>query len=357
MNADQTLDRRTFLAGLASAGLAGSVSAGAATQPTAACWLDVAAPFVAIDPSQGLATSLLLTATCFGGVDGFSKTRDSTEYQILLYDNLGREIPLDNRGRLDVPAMRPTLVNLQERTGRDSFFGGAKIRVAPSVGQLPRAGDLFSAGFVRWDLPSNFDNIHAHPAAPQQMTGQFNYSMPFPALSEYHCAFALFNPGDEESYGTLRVVDRMGRTVALRKYELAPHRTMLFGMDDLKVAETPAEAFAIGPSREPRLRDGGTLVVKNDSSRVAFAYGGASVAFPGGRACEARAGHAVRAEEIVSSAGFCLYANAVQGIARGRAGAGVTSVFERQPLGGRSALAAAFCDDGRRNDRVGFESR
>jgi hypothetical protein len=272
MNADKTLDRRTFLAGLASAGLASSVAAGAATQPAAACWLDVAAPFVAVDPSQGLSTSLLLTATCFGGVDGFAHTRDSTEYQILLYDHLGREIPLDNGGRLDVPAMRPTLVNLQEKTGRDSFFGGAKIRVAPSPGQLPRAGDLFSAGFVRWDLPSNFDNIHAHPAAPQQMTGQFNYSMPFPALSEYHCAFALFNPGEEESYGTLRVVDRMGRTVAQRKYELAPHRTMLFGMDDLKVAETPAEAFAIAPSREPKLRGGGTLVVKNESSRVAFAY-------------------------------------------------------------------------------------
>jgi hypothetical protein len=273
MSADQqpAIDRRNFLASLASAGLASSVLA-PASQEQNSCWLDVAAPFVALDPAQGLSTSLLLTATCFGGVDGFSKTKDSTAYQIVIYDHTGREIPLDNAGRLDVPAMRPTLVDLQEKTGRDSFFGGAKVRVAPSPGQLPRAGDLFSAGFVRWDLPANFDNIHAHPAAPQQAIGRFNYSMPFPALSEYHCAFALFNPGDEESFGTLRVVDRMGRTVAQKKYELAPHRTVLYGMEDLSVAETPSEAFSIRPSRQPRLNGGGTLVVKNDSARVAFAY-------------------------------------------------------------------------------------
>jgi hypothetical protein len=271
-----TIDRRTFLASLASAGLASSfVPADADTRPAAneaPCWLDVAAPFIAVDPALQLSTSLLLTATCFAGADGYLKTKDSTEYQILLYDNMGREVALDNGGKLEVPAMRPTLVNLKESIGKDSFFGGAKVRVAPSPGQLPRAGDLFSAGFVRWDLPRNFDNIHAHPAAAQQMTGRFNYSMPFPALSEYHCAFALFNPGDDESYGTLRVADRMGKTVAKRKYKLAPHRTMLFEMEDLSPADSPGEALAITPLKQQKLRDGGTLVVKNDSTRVAFAY-------------------------------------------------------------------------------------
>jgi hypothetical protein len=271
------IDRRTFLASLASAGLASSfVAAKAADTKSvsteAPCWLDVAAPFVAVDPALQLSTSLLLTATCFAGADGYLKTRDSTDYQIILYDNMGREMPLDNAGKLEVPAMRPTLVNLKEKVGTNAFFGGAKVRVAPSPGQLPRAGDLFSAGFVRWDLPSNFDNIHAHPAAALQMTGRFNYSMPFPSLSEYHCAFALFNPGDDESYGTLRVADRMGRTVAQKKYSLAPHRTRLFGMQNLAEEASPGEALAITPLTEPKLRDGGTLVVQNESTRVAFAY-------------------------------------------------------------------------------------
>lgn len=271
-----TIDRRSFLASLASAGLGGSLAAAskpeAKAKPDSPCWLDVAAPFVALDPAQQLSTSLLLTATCFQGAAGFQKTGDSTQYQILLYDYSGREIPLDNGGKLDVQAMRPTLVDMKEATRRDAFYGGAKIRVAPSAGQMPRAGDLFSAGFVRWDMPANFDNIHAHPAAPQQMTGRFHYSMPFPALGEYHCAFALFNPGEEESFGTLRVVDRMGRTIAQKKYELAPHCTRLFAMQDLHMAESPGEAFAITPLTEPRLKDGGTLVVRNDSDRVAFAY-------------------------------------------------------------------------------------
>jgi hypothetical protein len=270
-----TIDRRTFLSGLT-----GSLVAAAAETPAAEkvppseppCWLDVAAPFIAVDPSQNLSTSLLLTATCFAGADGFRQTHDSTDYQILLYDHTGREIPLDNAGKFEVPAMRPTLIDLKERSGRDSFFGGAKVRVAPSPGQMPRAGDLFSAGFVRWDLPSNFDNIHAHPAAPQQAIGRFNYSMPFPALGEYHCAFALFNPSDAESFGTLRVANRMGQTVAQRKYLLTPHQTMLFTMQDLRPADSPGEAFALAPLSEPRLKDGGVLIVRNDSDRVAFAY-------------------------------------------------------------------------------------
>jgi hypothetical protein len=275
MQTATTIDRRTFLSGITGSLVAAAADTQAAEKVPPSeppCWLDVAAPFIAVDPSQNLATSLLFTATCFAGVDGFRKPQDSTDYQILLYDHSGREIPLDNAGKFDVPAMRPTLIDLKERSGRDSFFGGAKVRVAPSPGQMPREGDLFSAGFVRWDLPSNFDNIHAHPAAPQQAIGRFNYSMPFPALAEYHCAFSLFNPSDAESFGSLRVANRMGQTVAQRKYLLAPHQTMLFTMQDLRPADSPAEAFALAPLSEPRLKDGGVLVVRNDSDRVAFAY-------------------------------------------------------------------------------------
>jgi hypothetical protein len=96
--------------------------------------------------------------------------------------------------------------------------------------------------------------------------------MPLPALSEYHCAFALFNPNEEESYGEVRSVDRMGRTVVARKYLLRPHQTTLYTMADLRTAEAPGDALAIAPLNEPKLTDGGLVVVHNDSERVPFAY-------------------------------------------------------------------------------------
>ena len=273
-----TIDRRTFLSGLAGSFAATQAVSAAqqnlipSTVPPETCWLDVAAPFVSVDPAQKFNTEILLTATCFPGAEGFRETRYATEYQILLFDHSGKEIHLDNSGRLEIPAMRPTLLDMRQMSGRDSFFGGARIRVAPSPGQVPRAGDLFSAGFVRWDLPGNFDNVHAHPAAPQQAIGRFNYSMPFPALSEYHVAFSIFNPGDEESEGLLRVVDRLGRTAAQRRYQLRPHQTMLFSMAGLKQFETPSEAFAVAALDDPALKDGGAIVIRNETERVPFAY-------------------------------------------------------------------------------------
>jgi hypothetical protein len=206
-------------------------------------------------------------------VDGYRDSKNATEYQILLFEASGKEIPLDRGGKLEIPALRPTLLQMRDLAGRKSFFGGAKIRVAPSPNQVTRAGDLFSAGFVRWQLPTNFDNVHAHPAAPQQVDGRFNYSMPFPALSEYHCAFALFNPNEEETNGTVRVVDRLGRTIVSREFHLIPHQTILYGsLADLKYAANPGEMLAMKPNAEPKLADGGVVVVKNESPKVAFAY-------------------------------------------------------------------------------------
>src|SRR5579863_5934692 len=207
-----TIDRRAFLSSLAGSLFAASAEPqypATLNPPTTGetCWLDVAAPFVIADPALDLSTDILLTATCFPGADGYRESRYATDYQILLFDANGKEIPLDNAGKVEIPALRPKLVRVSDLVGRNAFFGGMKLRVAPSPHQVPRAGDLFSAGFVRWNLPRNFDNVHAHPAAPQQVIGRFNYSMPFPALSEFHCAFALFNPNEEESRGTVRVVD------------------------------------------------------------------------------------------------------------------------------------------------------
>jgi hypothetical protein len=271
-----TLDRRTFLASLAGSFIAGETLSAAPQKPqplpTGTCWLDVAAPFVIVDPSQQLTTDLLLTATCFPGIDGYKNSSFATDYQILLYDASGKEIKLDNSGKFSIPALRPTLLSMKELSGRDAFVGGAKIRLAPSPNQVPRAGDLFSAGFVRWNLPENFDNVHAHPAPPQQVIGRYNYSMPFPAMSEYHCAFALFNPNDEESYGVVRVLDRLGRTAVERKFSLHPHQTTLYTLADLHPVETAGEALAIRPLADSKLNDGGVVVVRNESERVPFAY-------------------------------------------------------------------------------------
>ena len=159
-----TIDRRTFLAGLAGSRLVGAgeaaqgspqyqyPEASSMTPPAAgACWLDVAAPLVVVDPAQQLTSDLLLTATCFPGIDGYKDSHYSTEYEILLFDAAGKEIQLDRGGRLNIPALRPTLVSMKDLSHRDKFFGGAKIRLAPSANQVARAGDLFSAGFMRWD--------------------------------------------------------------------------------------------------------------------------------------------------------------------------------------------------------------
>src|ERR1700757_3686030 len=101
------LDRRTFLSGLTGALAAAPAQARPVSAPEP-CWLDVAAPFVVSDPAQGLSTEILLTATCFPGVDGYRDSRYSTDYQVLLYDAAGKEIKLDNGGKFDVPAIRPT---------------------------------------------------------------------------------------------------------------------------------------------------------------------------------------------------------------------------------------------------------
>ena len=271
-----TLDRRAFLSSLTGSFLSASASPQHSAFPlspnSATCWLDVAAPFVVVDPTQELTTEVLLTATCFPGVEGYRNSHYGTQYQILLYDSSGKEIALDRGGKLEIPAMRPTLVKMRDVASKDAFYGGAKIRVAPSPDQVPRAGDLFSAGFVRWNLPHNFDNVHAHPAPPQQIYGHFNYSMPFPSLAEYHCAFALFNPNDDESYGLIRLVDPMGRTAVKRNFDLRPHQTTLYTMDGLKTAGSAAEALTIAPLRDQKLRDGGVIVVRNDSDKASFAY-------------------------------------------------------------------------------------
>jgi hypothetical protein len=281
------LDRRTFLGCLAGSLIVSSAQSFTGTIPFAAalkgqhpvtplapdvCWLDVAAPFVTTDPALGISTNFLLTASCFPGVDGFRDPKNQTAYQIQLYDASGRDIPLDRDGRFDIAALHTTMVDLQEIAHGKPFWGSGRIRLAPSAGQVNHAGDLFGAGFVRWQTESNFDNVHAHPAAPQQAMGHFNYSMPFPALSEYHCMFSLFNPNEIEAVGSIRVVDRLAQTVVERPFKLVPHQTMLYSLETLKNYDSPGEGLAISPLEEKKLSNGGVIIVHNTGEAVAFAY-------------------------------------------------------------------------------------
>lgn len=237
-----------------------------------ACWLDVAGPFVTADAKLGIATQMVLTATCFPGLDGYKDSNNQTAYQVILYDPKGNEIPLDNGGRYDIPALHTTLIDVNEISHGKTFWGGARIRTAPSAGQVGHAGDLFSAGFMRWQTDSNFDNVHAHPAAPQQAIGHFNYSMPLPPMSDYHLMFTLFNPNDIASVGSVRVVDRMAQTIVERPYNLPPHQMVLYSLEDLTNYENPGEGLAITPLKEKRLADGGVVVVHNTTEAVSFAY-------------------------------------------------------------------------------------
>ncbi len=291
----QPIDRRTFLSGLAGSFVGASAlalrapvlsasqypekSAPARTAADRSCWLDVAAPFVVEDAGLGIGTELLLTATCFPGIDGYSDARFGTEYEVLLYDAQGREVNTAGAGRMLISSMRPTVVRTSEllgHTGRATnapgFWGSARVRLAPRGPNTTHAGDLFSAGFVRWNTPQNFDNVHAHPAAPAQARGRFYYSMPFPSLEEYHCAFALFNPSEDLSEGWLRLVNPLGQTVVERRYKLRPRQTTLYSLGDLKPAASPGEALAISAAPSNGARQGGVVAVVNQTEAVAFAY-------------------------------------------------------------------------------------
>lgn len=276
------LDRRTFLASLTGSlaaattaplsGLAQQYPEKAAPLVTGKrCWLDVAAPFVVVDPKLGINTEILLTATCFPGVSGFRDSQYSTTYEVELFDARGKAINLGSARRTSIHAMRPTVMRMDQVLDRKSFWGSARIRLAPEGNQVTHAGDLFSAGFVRWNTPQNFDNVHAHPAAPAQARGKFFYSMPFPSLDQYHCAFALFNPNDDESAGVVRLADRMGRTVVERRYRLRPHQTVLYSLGTLSEVDSPAQALGIAPPPTSAARGGGVVAVINDTEAVSFA--------------------------------------------------------------------------------------
>jgi len=238
-----------------------------------ACWLDVAAPFMVQDSALGINTELLLTATCFPGVEGFRNAGAGTDYELLLFDGTGQPVDTGRNGKLQISPLHPTILRMSDVVGPGkNFWGSGRLRLAPHGTGVAHAGDLFSAGFVRWSTATNFDNVHAHPAAPKQARGKFFYSMPFPPLSEFHCAFALFNPSPDDSVGVVRLMLPSGEMFLERKYKLRPQQTILYSLADLSTVDSPRDALAIAPPPENALRNGGVVAVVNESEAVAFAY-------------------------------------------------------------------------------------
>jgi len=119
--------------------------------------------------------------------------------------------------------------------------------------------------------------------------------MPFPALSDYECTVALFNPYDAHSIGHLVMRDHAGATLIDHAYDLMPHATLLV---DLNRPDSSCDALAAFGLAQPKpttsvvkmqrvngaqssakvetsstARDGGILVITNDDGTTKnFAY-------------------------------------------------------------------------------------
>ena len=244
------------------------------------CWLDVCAPFVVQNAELGLYSEVVLTSDTFVGKAGYSDGADSTEYEIYLYDSGGNAVGPDGVAkRLVVPAMHTTTVNLKDvLSDRKDFWGGMRIRLRPKGREPMHASDLFSSAFVRWKTDASFDNVHANPDPIEwQRPDPFFYSMPFPPLHEYDALFSLFNPNGQESAGAITVYDAVGQKMAETAYELKPHASLLFDLQQGEFTDDPRPGFGWSDAKRalPHTINstGGTVVVTNrKGSQKSFAY-------------------------------------------------------------------------------------
>ncbi|MFN0108783.1 MAG: hypothetical protein ACKVZH_08010 [Blastocatellia bacterium] len=271
-----SFDRRSFLASI-SCSLAGAVIP---TKPvnvgslTAACWSELAAPFIVADSELGVECEIVLTSDTFAGITGHADGKAASEYELCLYDAAGRAIGKDGVAkRLTVPAMQTTVIPIRDLIGdAKHFFGGLKVRLRPAAGEssMPHASDLFSSAFVRWRTANAFDNVHANPDPQQwQNTDAYFYSMPFPSLGENDCVFSLFNPNNEPSAGEIVVSDPLGKRIAAQRYELKPHASLLF---DLNSGQTVVDPWAASKSSKPNRTNGLLAVVNEAGTAKSFGY-------------------------------------------------------------------------------------
>ncbi len=270
---NSNLDRRHFLATI-SCSLAGLTTSPLRTLPAVAndkaCWLDVCAPFLWEDSARGVHSEVILTSDTFAGVR--EPAQVGTEYEVYLYDAAGT--PIGEQGvarRFTVPAMHTTVLATRELLGeRKTFWGGMKIRLRPHNQSLSHASDLFSSAFVRWQTAESFDNVHANPDPLQwQNTTSFFYSMPFPSLSEYDCLFSLFNPNEQPSAGELVLYNPGGQRVKVLRYELQPHRSLLFHLNSGALVNEPGTPN----NAASKYQSNGLLAATNDEGTAkSFGY-------------------------------------------------------------------------------------
>ena len=265
-----TIDRRAFLSGLTGS-LFGAAERGRRRSPDPAalagvCWLDVAAPFVVVDPAQQLSTEMLLTATCFPGIDGYRDSHNATEYQILLYDAAGKEIQLDNAGKLEIPALRPTLVSMKEWPGAMPFSAaprcGWRLRRTRCRARAICSAPGSCAGTCR-TISTTCTRIRRRRS---RSSATSTTPCRFPPLREYHCAWRCSIPtkrnprrrprgGPDGHDRRAAQITNCGRT-----------RARCTRLADLKpAAKPPGEALAIAPLNRAETEDGGVVVVRNES--------------------------------------------------------------------------------------------
>lgn len=268
-------------------------------QPAASCWLDLCVPFVVQDEERGLNSEIVLTSDTFIGRDGHRDGRDATEYKLFLYEADGTPLQLESeKSNLTVPAMQTTVIPLADLVRpRKSFWGGLTIRLRPKGRESMHASDLFSSAFIRWQTATSFDIVHANPDPLQwQIRKPFHYSMPFPALSDYQCTVALFNPYDTHSAGHILLRDHAGANLIDQTYDLMPHATLLVDLNRPDLSTDAYGAFGLTQPTTPatsvvriertssvktdavtnvqsKAKDGGILIVtNNDSAAKNFAY-------------------------------------------------------------------------------------
>jgi hypothetical protein len=261
---------------------ADSQPSGSPSSPAGPCWLDVCAPFIVEDDERGIHTEIILTSDTFVGSRGYEGDAYGTDYEIYLYDAAGKAMGLEGVVRkLTVLAMRTTVINARELIGGvKSFWGGMKIRLQPRGPEPMHASDLFSSAFVRWQTESSFDNVHANPDPLQwQRAEGFYYSMPFPALAEYICTLALFNPYGGRSAGNISLFDRDGGKAITKRYDLKGYSSLLLCLNNGSFADEPSEVFGKAVAKKAKkleaqvLSRGGLLAVTNDSQTMkSFAY-------------------------------------------------------------------------------------
>jgi hypothetical protein len=254
-----------------------STSTNNLTANGSSCWLDVCAPLLVQDPRAGVESDIVLTADNFIGAKGHSDGNDATEYEIYLYDALGKPVGRDGVARtLTVPAMHTTVIPLSDLVGTNAiFWGGLRVRLRPKTRNPTHASDLFSSAFVRWRTKDSFANVHANPDPLQwQRPDSFFYSMPFPPLRNYECVYTVFNPYAERSAGSLIVFDPFGTKLRELPFDLAPHSSVLLNLragdftQNVEHLFTPATTSRSGHARQQLGSNGGTIAIINRKGSV-----------------------------------------------------------------------------------------